>query len=457
MSDLHKRIMAADISAINGTLADHGISAVVPARTMAEAKRNSMIALSSHCAYRVRFAPGVPFSKLEKVQRELASAVSIVRHRAGFDPELSVRLGFHPFPTIEIDSPVDHPLALPPFNDLQLPEFCGALGVSFGFRGKHAESLDLASDHQTMISALSGHGKSTVARAALTSMLWATSPERLRVILIDLKNDDLVPYIKAPHTLRFAGNLDEAIAAIAQATAIKEQRIAATEAGEYRLLIVIDELAELDDGKNEKQPASVRAKLASLMQTGRSLGINVIAATQYPTSAQIGVKVARAATHKIVGRVDSSTSANFAAGRKQTGAEMLRKKGSFLRIGTDTVRTQTYHSTLEETAARVADIRRRWHAAMPATVAITEAVSVQGVADDAEVDAVDPVAELAEQLGAYIAEVEAETGKAPSKRSMARDVLNRTYGGSIADRITAALAILESATTDTATTADIAI
>ena len=69
--------------------------------------------------------------------------------------------------------------------------------------------------------------------------------------------------------------------------------------------------------------------VASLMKLGRSMGFNVIAATQHPTAKQIGEQVARSFTHRFVGRVESNNAARWAStgieGRRQNYYKNLER------------------------------------------------------------------------------------------------------------------------------------
>ena len=429
---MHEQILRADVTGINKALRRFNVNAGVPAASKRQAMQNAMIALSSHCGYRVAFAKGVSFRDVEKYQREILASVAASRRNAKLSPNTSLRFSTRPEFVVELDSPVDRRLDLPS-GRIHLDEYMGLIGRRFGFTGAADEHISLTRHHHTLIAALSGHGKSTVMRSLLSTMLYCTSPERLKVLLIDLKNDDLPPFQRAPHALAYAGDLDTATQLIAYANDIKEERIQRNQEGRppaYRLLIAIDELAELNDGKNENRPGSLRHTLASLMKTGRSLGINVVAATQYPSSKEIGASVVRAFTHRIVGRVDSATTASFVAGRAGTGAEQLIKPGSFIRIGAgDPVRFQGYFSTMEDTRQRVSISVGKWrgHEVEPLLL---------DAQDDEEPEA-DPTAALAEAIREMW-----ESGA--SKNSMCKHAIGKPYAGSYAHRLDEAIALLES-------------
>ena len=375
---------------------------MVPAKTLDQAKAHSMVALASHCAYVLATKPGTRFDSIERIHREMAQAVNANRARAGFEPG-SLRFIERPTFAIEIDTPMKTRLDLPGRHGLQ--PMTGLIGRSFSLDGAKNEVLDITQHHHALVAALSGHGKSVVMRAALSTMLYNTSPDDLKLLVVDLKNDDLLPFRDAPHTIQYAGDLQAAIELVRFATEIKQQRVA--EEGNvypYRLLIVIDELAEMNDGINEAKPSSMRHQLASLMKTGRSMEINTLMATQYPSAKEIGTSVARAFTHRIVGRVDSAPAASFVSGRSKTGAEMLRKSGAFLRVDRgDVIRMQSYYSERDDTVNRVRSIVGKWgkRESIPAWPV--------EVADD-DVSISDDEADEFELLADLIAEYKDESG-----------------------------------------------
>ena len=160
-------------------------------------------------------------------------------------------------------------------------------------------------------------------------MLWSltanTSPTDLRLVLVDLKNEDLVPFASLPHTDILAASLPDAEEAIARLHDIKERRVRHRSRGE-RIVLVIDELAELARLKDPMR------QLASILAIGRSKSINVLAATQKPLGAIVGSVAKANFTTRLVGRVMSGDDARVAAGVSGIGAEFLPGRGSFLRV-----------------------------------------------------------------------------------------------------------------------------
>jgi DNA segregation ATPase FtsK/SpoIIIE-like protein len=82
--------------------------------------------------------------------------------------------------------------------------------------------------------------------------------------------------------------------------------------------------------------------LGSIMKQGRSLGVNIIIATQHPTAKQIGEIIAQSFTHRFVGRVYNANSALWATGIERSGAEKLLTRGSFLYCEGSATRIQVF-------------------------------------------------------------------------------------------------------------------
>ena len=61
-----------------------------------------------------------------------------------------------------------------------------------------------------LIAGTTGSGKSTLLRMMIATLALNTSPANLRLYLVDLKNTDLKPFRRLPHTELFAGEENEA-------------------------------------------------------------------------------------------------------------------------------------------------------------------------------------------------------------------------------------------------------
>ncbi|MEZ4614074.1 MAG: FtsK/SpoIIIE domain-containing protein [Caldilineaceae bacterium] len=172
----------------------------------------------------------------------------------------------------------------------------------------------------------------------LLSLCAGTSPDDLKLVLVDLKNEDLVPFECLPHVLTFAGTREAAVSAIQGVVEEKDRRIKQRGYKPYRLVLVIDEMAQLA-GDNE-----VKGMLGDLASIGRSKAINLIGATQHPTDkGGLGTLLKANFPVRLVGMVAPGQS-YIATGRPQTHADLLPGKGAFLRCqGPDVYRFQSFY------------------------------------------------------------------------------------------------------------------
>jgi len=250
------------------------------------------------------------------------------------------------------------------------------IGRSYSYNGARDEYLNLERHYHTLVAAMSGGGKSTLMRMALITLTMNTAPSLLQVMLVDLKNDDLMPFRTLPHVVSYAGDIETAAQAIDYVHQVKQQRIA-TQEKPYRLLLVIDELAELGADKEALK------QLGSILSTGRSLGINVIAGTQYPTAATIGSVVNSSFTVRIVGMVDGKEAAHTATKRAKSGAELLCTPGDFLRVdGAELVRMKAYSLSQTDSAALIETASRKWQGQRAEPVSIASQIEATPVIDE---------------------------------------------------------------------------
>ena len=259
-----------EIAMINRILKAHGIQA--------EARRHlTLVAHSSFISYGLRLAPNEKIAKIEGIHRELANGLRQVRARHGYTGSVMVRVRDQP---VALETPHPAPVPLDWRGAILKQAAMTALVGKRYYNGSAAETVSLPTNHHMLVAAMSGGGKSTLVRMALSTLCLNTSPADLSVLLVDLKNDDLVPFKALPHCIGYAGNLRKAADAISQLTQIRDERIEGAEKTP-RILLVVDELAELSDDKE------ALAQLGRILSTGRSLGINVWAGTQYPTASAI--------------------------------------------------------------------------------------------------------------------------------------------------------------------------
>lgn len=188
-------------------------------------------------------------------------------------------------------------LSSPQFVLHESPLFIG-LGEDLTGEAVYA---DIASMPHGLVAGQTGSGKSVCINTLLVSILYKSTPETVRLMLIDPKRVEMAPYNDIPHLVTPVIN-DEKKAATALAWAVDEMERrydlfarngvrdiktfnkkrkefeAAHEQIPY-ILIVIDELADL----MMVAAQDVEDAIIRLTQKARSAGIHLIVATQRPT------------------------------------------------------------------------------------------------------------------------------------------------------------------------------
>ncbi|HEX8939257.1 MAG TPA: DNA translocase FtsK [Candidatus Limnocylindrales bacterium] len=244
--------------------------------------------------YEVRPAPDIKLSRIEALADDLAMALAAraIRIEAPIPGKDVVGL--------EIPNKDFNIVALR--RILEEPEARSALSPLTFALGRdvagHARSVDLAKMPHLLIAGATGSGKSVMVNALITSLLCRSTPDQVRMILMDLKRVELAAYNGLPHLMvpviteperakaalkwavtemenryrRFAGASARNIAAYNESRADAADRLP-------QLVIIIDELADLmmREGKNVEDP------IVRLAQKARATGIHMVLATQRPS------------------------------------------------------------------------------------------------------------------------------------------------------------------------------
>ncbi len=162
----------------------------------------------------------------------------------------------------------------------------------------HARAADLGKMPHLLIAGATGSGKSVMVNALITSLLCNSTPDEVRMILMDLKRVELSAYNGLPHLMvPVITEPERAKAALKWAVVEMENRYRRfagatarniTTYNETRadpadqlphLVIIIDELADLmmREGRNIEDP------IVRLAQKARATGIHMVLATQRPS------------------------------------------------------------------------------------------------------------------------------------------------------------------------------
>lgn len=348
MTDLRK-FMGKEAAVINQVFKDYGIGAGVIKR--------GTFGSPSYLAYGIGLGRGVKVSAVMGIRRELEERLS---GRRGAPTPVRFR-------SLPLGIEVPHPSPAP-LHWKRAPRLIDAhsllLGRSYGYGHPQDERLSLDDHPHTLIAGTTGSGKSVLLTGALLSLLENTHPQELELLTVDLKNETLPIFSQAPHVRTFAGDLASAEGVIDWLDGEKARRIA-TGDRHPRIVLVIDELAELGKSKN------AMGQLESLLSVGRSLRLHVIGATQHPLASVIGSVVKANFSTRLVGMVTDESTARTATGRGDSGAEFLPGRGAFLRVcGGTMTRFQAYLYPAGDVAGAVAGIvaKYRGHQKRPIPV-----------------------------------------------------------------------------------------
>ena len=186
-----------------------------------------------------------------------------------------------------------------------------------------AARLDLgqAETAHVLCAGTTGSGKSFLLRSLLWQAIQA-APDRLQVLLVDTKRE-LERFYGIPHLAQPAARDASGAAALLEwiAGSLTERR-----APSIPVIVVIDELADVVATSKATIPA-----LARIARLGRSLGVHLLAGTQYVSKDTLGDPQLKAnLTCRLAGRVENAQASALATGHPDMGAHRLSGAGDFL-------------------------------------------------------------------------------------------------------------------------------
>ena len=288
--------------------------------------------------YELRLAPGIKMSKVATLKDDLAYALAAeqVRILAPIPGKQAVG--------VEVPNRVRKMVHL---GDVfqEAPAGWSPLSVWLGkdIAGK-AIGTDLAKQPHILIAGTTGSGKSGCVNAMLSSVLLRSSPNEMRMVLVDPKRVELNHYEGIPHLLtpvvtspRLAANvlanlikeMEERYGVMSRAKTrnLGELNRVRKSKGERPLpyiLCVIDELADL----MMVAPADVEDSIIRLAQKSRAVGIHLVLATQRPSADVITGMIKANVPARIAFAVSSQTDSRVIL--DQNGAESLLGQGDML-------------------------------------------------------------------------------------------------------------------------------
>ena len=205
--------------------------------------------------------------------------------------------------------------------------------------------VDIEKTPHLLVAGSTGMGKSVCINSLLISLLYRTTPDDMRLILVDPKQVELSNYNGVPHLLvpvviepkKALGALQWAVTemdnrfAIIKAAGVKniEEFNEKVTAGKYdadkmpSIVIVIDELADL-----KMTVPDIEGHITRLTQKARAAGMHVIIGTQRPSVDVITGLVKSNIPSRISFRVPSQTDSRTVL--DEAGAEKLVSRGDML-------------------------------------------------------------------------------------------------------------------------------
>ena len=289
--------------------------------------------------YELQLAPGTKMSRISSLKDEIAYALAAT--------DIRVQAPIPGKSAVGVEVPNSRPsfVALGdvyadfPRNSSPLAFW---LGRDIGGKGVLADLTRLV---HVLIAGTTGSGKSQCINAVISSILLRSTPDQVRLILIDPKKVELSHFDGIPHLLAPVVTQHKTANAVLQnvvhemerryefmlatdnAQNIKELNKKLARMGEPQMpyvVIVVDELADL----MMVAPAEVEHSIIRLGQMGRAVGIHMVVATQRPSVDVVTGLIKTNVPSRIAFAVASQTDSRVIL--DQGGAESLLGEGDML-------------------------------------------------------------------------------------------------------------------------------
>lgn len=196
-----------------------------------------------------------------------------------------------------------------------------------------------------LVAGATGSGKSVCLNLMIVSLIMRYSPAELRLILVDPKGNEFKPYEHLPHLLvdEIITDSKKAMASLAWVQQEMERRynVLAEEGGVRdivaynesrssndqkmpRIVVIVDELSNL----MEENKKDLEARILSLVQKSRAVGIHLVLATQRPSVDVITGTIKANLPSRMALKVTNFADSNTILG--EGGAEKLLGYGDML-------------------------------------------------------------------------------------------------------------------------------
>ncbi len=334
--------------------------------------------------FELELGPGVKVARVTTLQKDIAYAMAAVDVRI-LAPipgrsAIGVEVPNHQRQLVALGDLLASPEAVKATNPLEV-----AIGKDIA--GK-AVFLDLAATPHMLIAGATGAGKSSGINCIITSLLMRTSPDDVRLILIDPKQVEMGQYARLPHLLtQPVTNPKKAANALGWAVKEMERRYDVLSELGYRditgynkafakgqiqpplgseldyehmpyIVVVVDELNDL----MMVAARDVEESITRIAQKARAVGIHLIVATQRPSVNVITGVIKANIPARMAFAVSSLTDSRVIL--DQPGAEKLVGKGDMLLLpGNSSVANRIQGSFVSEDEVR--QVVAHWRAQSP--------------------------------------------------------------------------------------------
>lgn len=295
--------------------------------------------------YALEIVQGTKLSKINALQSDLALALSAPQGQIRIEAPIpgrnlvGIEIPNHSLEFVSLREMLGHKL-------MQENKSKTAISLGLDVSGQPVVA-DIAKMPHLLIAGTTGSGKSVLINTIITSILFRSSPEEVKFIMVDPKRVELTPYSDIPHLLTpVITDVSKVVNALKWATVEMEKRyrlfqeMGVKNIASYNeqsgfqampyIIIIIDEMADIMMSKNA---GDVEECIVRLAQMARATGIHLVLATQRPSvnvltgliKANVPARIAFQVTSMIDSRVIIDT----------PGAEKLLGKGDMLFIPPD--------------------------------------------------------------------------------------------------------------------------
>lgn len=380
--------------ALEQALAAHDVSA----------KLIGMVVGPTVTRYELELASGVKVSRVTSLNKDIALALA--------SPDVRILAPIPGRQAIGIEVPNTDRQVVTLGSILSSPEAARAthpLEVAIGrdIDGK-AVVMDLSRMPHILIAGATGAGKSSCINSMLTSVLMRTTPDQVRMILVDPKMVEMAQYSNVPHLLTQPVT-DPKKAANALAWACREMdrryellaSVGVRDIDGYNhtvsqnnqeaeplepmslVLVVVDELSDL----MMVAPRDVEDSICRIAQKARAVGIHLVIATQRPSINVITGVIKANIPARLAFAVSSQTDSRVIL--DQQGAERLVGRGDMLLLSpTSTLPTRIQGAWVTESEVRA--VVGNWRRQAAALGSATDDAAVTSQNTGVDIDLLSP-------------------------------------------------------------------